>query len=82
MKLDTLNHEEIDLIARAICGEKRKLSSKLKKIQISFTPLVFPILRAAGIQTKLNKKNRRDLLERKTTQLLIKRVSKIASSFI
>lgn len=77
-----LNHKNIDQVARAICGEKKKLSPSLKRIKISFTPLVFPILRAAGIKTKLIKKNRRDLLERKTTQLLIKRVSKIAASRI
>ena len=85
-----LNRYEIDSLARSVCGQKVKLSSRLKKIGSKVSFLVFPIIRAAGIETailpqsekrpKFIKRNLELLLGRDLVRLIVKRVNKIAAS--
>lgn len=82
-----LNRHQVDALARGLLKPETPLGPELEPLRELIAPLVFPILRAAGISVSANatprKRNMsllRGKMDQQTLDQVIRRVSKLASA--
>lgn len=82
-----LNRHQVDALARGLLKPETPLSPELEPLRELIGPLVFPILRAAGIEDPAKAKSRkrnmpllRGKLDQQTLDQIVRRVSKLAAA--
>ena len=86
---DKLGRHEVDALAKGLLNAETSLSPELESLRRLIAPLVFPILRSAGIETSANQKKSRikkhmpllrSKIDKPTLDQIIRRVSKLAAA--